>query len=53
MKLLIINLKSRYYYISFSTRTQGNISKEISKNILQKMLRLFIGTTDKKIFGQI
>ena len=53
MKFLIIYLKSRYYYNSFSTRTQGNISKEISKNVLEKMVRLYIGTTDKKILGQI
>ena len=29
-------------YNSFSTQTQGTISKEISKNVLEKMLRLYI-----------
>ena len=53
MKLLIIYLKRRYYYNSFSTPTQGNISKEISKNVLEKMVRLYIGKTDKKILRQI
>ena len=29
-------------YNSFSTQTQGTISKEISKNVLEKMLRPYI-----------
>ena len=29
-------------YNSFSTQAQGTISKEISKNVLEKMLRLYI-----------
>ena len=29
-------------YNSFSTQTEGTISKEISKNVLEKMLRLYI-----------
>ena len=29
-------------YNSFSTQTQGSISKEISKNVFEKMFRLYI-----------
>ena len=43
----IINYLPKYpdvisNYNSFSTQTEGTISKEISKNVLEKMLRLYI-----------
>ena len=39
---LLKNLDVISNYNSFSTQTQGTISKEISKNVLEKMLRLYI-----------
>ena len=39
---LLKNLDIISNYNPFSAQTQGTISKEISKNVLEKMLRLYI-----------